>query len=156
MKTILHLCADLGSDSEPYRQAGYNVIRVGKNEDVRTWWPPAGLEIYGIIANPPCTEFSFARTNAKRPRDLDMGLELVRGCLRIIWHCQVLIKHDQQRVAPLKFWVLENPRAMLSWFLGKPALEYNPASYGESYQKKTCLWGVFNNSRLVSDICRIL
>ena len=27
-KTILHLCADLGSDSKPYRDAGYNVTGV--------------------------------------------------------------------------------------------------------------------------------
>jgi len=28
-KTILHLCADIGSDSQPYAEAGYNVIRIG-------------------------------------------------------------------------------------------------------------------------------
>ena len=31
MKTILHLCADTGSDSKPYQDAGYNVILVGKD-----------------------------------------------------------------------------------------------------------------------------
>lgn len=30
MKTILHLCADSGSDSMPYKKAGYNVVLVGK------------------------------------------------------------------------------------------------------------------------------
>lgn len=29
MKTILHLCADTGSDSKPYADNGYNVILVG-------------------------------------------------------------------------------------------------------------------------------
>lgn len=28
-KLILHLCADIGSDSQPYRDAGYEVICVG-------------------------------------------------------------------------------------------------------------------------------
>jgi hypothetical protein len=31
MKTILHLCADTGSDSKPFKDAGYKVICVGKD-----------------------------------------------------------------------------------------------------------------------------
>jgi hypothetical protein len=88
--------------------------------------------------------FSFARTNAKKPRDLREGMFLVKECLRIIWECQYKIKSDNQKYSPLKFWVLENPNAMLSWFLGKPALIYNPYEYGEQYQKQTALWGRFN------------
>ena len=143
-KTILHLCAGpVGSDSLPYRNAGYNVILVGKKEDVRKYKPP--LDVYGIIANPPCTMFSFARTNAKTPRDLRQGMELVEACLKIIWECQYRIVSDVQKYSPLKFWVLENPNAMLKWFLGKPAMIYNPYEYGEQYQKSTCLWGLFNS-----------
>ena len=56
MKTILHLCADLGTDSQPYRDAGYNVICVGEKEDVRKYIPPP--EVYGVIANPVCTIIS--------------------------------------------------------------------------------------------------
>ena len=56
MKTILHLCADIGSDSKPYLDNGYNVIRVGKEIGVENFTPPE--DVYGIIANPPCTEFS--------------------------------------------------------------------------------------------------
>ena len=141
-RTILHLCADLGSDSAPYRESGYNVITVGQKEDVRTFQPPP--DVYGIIANPPCTHFSFARTNAKDPRDLRLGMELVIACLRIIWECQYRIVNDSQKYSPLKFWVLENPNAMLKWFLGKPAMIYNPYEFGERYQKSTCLWGHFN------------
>lgn len=29
-RIILHLCADIGSDSQPYQDAGYNVLLVGK------------------------------------------------------------------------------------------------------------------------------
>ena len=32
---------------------------------------------------------------------------------------------------------------MLNWFIGKPALVFNPFDYGDRYQKKTCLWGHF-------------
>lgn len=142
MKTILHLCADIGSDSNPYRDAGYNVICVGEKEDVRTFNPPS--DVYGVIANPPCTMFSFCRTNAKKPRNLIAGMELVNACLRIIWECQSRIKNDAQKTPPLKFWVIENPNGMLRWFLGKPAMIYNPYHFGEEYQKRTNLWGIFN------------
>lgn len=39
-KIILHLCADIGSDSKPYRDAGYEVICIGEKEDVRIYAPP--------------------------------------------------------------------------------------------------------------------
>ena len=39
-KTILHLCADIGSDSKPYENAGYNVIRIGKEIGVEKFHPP--------------------------------------------------------------------------------------------------------------------
>lgn len=142
-KTILHLCADMGSDSQPYRDAGYNIICVGKNDDVRTWEPPE--DVYGIIANPPCTMFSFARTNAKLPRDLKQGMECVEACLRIIWKCQYRSVSDQAKYTRLKFWALENPYfGLLKNFIGKPALIYDPWEYGDTYQKRTALWGNFN------------
>lgn len=143
MKRILHLCADIGSDSKPYADAGYEVIRVGKDIGVENYHPPEN--VYGIIANPPCTMFSIARTKAKTPRDLREGMRLVKECLRIIWECQARIENDSQRYSPLKFWALENPATgMLRWFLGKPAFEYCQSEYGQPFTKKTALWGHFN------------
>ena len=86
-KIILHLCCDeeIHSDSQPYIDAGYDVRLIGKKIGVENYTPYE--RIYGIIANPPCTMFSFARTNAKKPRDLQAGMMPVRHCLRIIWHC---------------------------------------------------------------------
>lgn len=142
-KTILHLCADLGTDSEPYRRAGYNVICVGKKLDVRTYTPPEN--VYGIIANPVCTMFSNARCNAKEPRDFKQGMELVEACLRIVWACQYKPVSDTAKYTRLKFWALENPyRGMLKHFLGEPAFTYSPWEYGDSYKKDTALWGYFN------------
>jgi hypothetical protein len=142
-KIILHLCADIGSDSKPYRDAGYNVICVGKDIGVENYAPPKG--VYGIIANPPCTMFSMARTKAKTPRDLRSGMRLVKECLRIIWECQYDIENDCQKYSPLKFWMIENPATgMLKWFLGKPRFEYCQSEYGQSFTKATALWGNFN------------
>lgn len=39
-KTIIHACADTGSDSKPWKDAGYNVILVGKNIGVENYHPP--------------------------------------------------------------------------------------------------------------------
>ena len=140
-KIILHLCADMGSDTEPYRKAGYDVRLIGSKIGVENYHPPAN--VYGIIANPPCTMFSIARTTAKTPRDLREGMRLVKECLRIIWECQY--ENRGGRRSPLKFWALENPGSgLLRWFLGHPVFEYCQSEYGAPLTKRTALWGMFN------------
>lgn len=142
-KIILHLCADTGSDTQPYRDAGYDVRCIGSDIGVENYYPPEN--VYGIIANPPCTMFSRARTTAKTPRDLREGMRLVKECLRIIWECQYAIQSDGQRHPPLRFWAMENPATgSLRWFMGRPAFEYTHAEYGGDMYKKTALWGDFN------------
>ena len=143
-KIILDLCGGTGSWSAPYKEAGYEVINVTLPDyDVRTFAPPQ--DVYGILAAPPCTMFSFARTNAKKPRDLKEGMETIVACLKIIWDCMYRIKSDQQKFPALKFWALENPYfAMTRWFLGEPAYIFNPFEFGHNYQKKTAVWGHFN------------
>ncbi len=142
-KIILDLCGGTGAWSKPYKDSGYDVEVVTLPWiDIKNYMPPDN--VYGILAAPPCTHFSHARTNAKEPRDLKGGLELVIACLNIIWKCQYEIKKDTQMKPPLKFWALENPDAMLNWFLGSPAFIFHPYEFGENYSKKTCLWGHFN------------
>lgn len=142
-KIILHLCASgYGSDTRDYRAAGYDVRLITKEIGVENYHPPEN--VYGIIANPPCTMFSKARTKAKTPRDLNEGMRLVKECLRIIWECQTRIKRDANPEMPLKFWALENPDGYLRWFLGKPAFRYRHNQFGGKLSKTTALWGVFN------------
>lgn len=95
-------------------------------------------EVYGIIAAPTCTMFSFARTTAKTPRDFESGMRLVKKCLEIIWFCRA--SNDSK----LKFWALENPMGYLRQFLGRPLFSFSPDEYGECYTKKTDIWGYFN------------
>lgn len=141
MKTILHLCADIGSDSKPYRDAGYNVICVGSDIGVENYHPPK--DVYGIIANPPCTHFSIARTVAKTPRDLREGMRLVKECLRIIWECNYDLE-EGKRTCQLKFWCIENPATgLLKEFLGNPTYQYCPSEFGADFTKRTALWGKF-------------
>lgn len=142
-KIILHLCADIGTDSLPYKNAGYDVRCIGKDIDVRKYDPPEN--VYGIIANPPCTMFSCARTSPKStPRDFKQGMEVVEACLRIIWKCQYVPLRNASKKTRLKFWCLENPyRGLLKSFLGEPPFRYSPWEYGDSYKKDTGLWGFY-------------
>lgn len=144
-KTILHLCADIGSDSKPYKDARYNVICIGKDVGVENYNPPEN--VYGIIANPPCTMFSICRTNAKTPRNMHLGMICVQHCLRIIWECQyhMIAKHIPHK---LKFWCIENPATgYLKHYLGIPTYQYSPHEFGADYTKRTALWGYFNKPK---------
>ena len=151
-KLILHLCADIGTDSQPYADAGYNILRIGKDIGVENYYPPNN--VYGIIANPVCTMLSWCRTNAKTPRDLKEGMFLVKECLRIIWESQYNLTTKNSKLTVLKFWVIENPaRGFLPQFLGKPAAKYQPYEYGDDYKKETALWGNFNMPKKTPIIC---
>ena len=143
-KIILDLCGGTGSWSEPYRKAGYDVRLITlPDNDVRTYQPPKN--VYGILAAPPCTMFSYARTNAKKPRDLQEGMECVRACLNIIWSIMEVKQETKLKKIPLQFWALENPyHGFLKKFLGKPAFTFDPWEFGDGYQKRTALWGHFN------------
>lgn len=135
-RIILDLCGGTGSWSKPYSLAGYDVRVVTLPEqDVRTYTPPE--DVYGIFAAPPCTMFSMLGRAHTSPRDLMQGLELVEACLKIVWRCQAGGKK-------LRFWALENPKGYLRWFLGKPALTFNPYDFGNPYRKPTDIWGNFN------------
>lgn len=128
-KKILHLCADVGSDSAVYTDNGYEVILIGKEIGVENYTPPN--DIYGIFANPVCTDFSMAK-NPKKDGGKE-GMFLVDHCLRIIRSCNPA------------FWVLENPATgSLKRYIGKPRFEYEPWWYGSPWTKRTALWGKFN------------
>jgi len=134
---ILDLCGGTGAWSKPYKDNGYDVRNITLPDyDVRTYMPPEN--VYGILAAPPCTMFSYARNEktAKEKRDFKKGMEIVIACLNIIWQCQYN--------NPLKFWVLENPRGYLYRFLGRPVFEFDPCDFEDPYTKRTYLWGMFN------------
>jgi len=134
-KIILDLCGGTGAWSRPYQEANYDVrIITAPEYDVCKYEPPNN--VYGILAAPPCTMFSIARTTAKIKRSFETGMKCVKACLRIIWQCRYQNK--------LKFWALENPVGYLRQFLGKPPLTFNPCDYGDPWTKRTDIWGYFN------------
>lgn len=154
-KVILDLCGGTGSWSKPYQDAGYdvkiitlpehNVLGFDRTQNLLTFWGNkqsgskdilVGMDdIYGILAAPPCTMFSLARTKAKKPRDFTEGMEIVRACMNIIWTVR-----EQKKLA---FWAVENPMGYLRQFLGAPAFTFDPSQFHETYNKTTDLWGYF-------------
>lgn len=128
-RLILDLCAGSGAWSEPYRERGYRVRRVTLPEhDVRTYAPPAE-PVWGILAAPPCTEFSIARNG--QDRDYRRGLEVVSACMRLVL-----------TTSP-RWWVIENPVGKLSTWLGTPVDVFEPFEFGHPWTKRTALWGSF-------------
>ena len=138
-KIILDLCGGTGAWSRPYKDAGYDVrVITLPGHDVIDYIPPE--DVYGILAAPPCKEFSIARQRnrymEKAPdRDMKKGMSTVNACMRII-----------ATTKPV-FWALENPTGLLSRYLGKPRYVFHPFYYGDPWTKRTALWGNFKTPR---------
>jgi len=145
---ILDLCGGTGSWSRPYKAAGYDVrvLTLPGHDVTKTVFNHDKKEltvndmtinvkrITGILAAPPCTEFSLAKGSS--PRDFREAMEVVNACLDIVWFVQCYGR--------LVFWALENPRGLLRRFLGRPAFTFEQWQYGNDKIKPTDLWGYFN------------
>jgi hypothetical protein len=129
-KVVLHLCADIGSDSRFFDlDPDFEVIKVGAEIGVENF-EYDGF-VHGVIANPVCTTFSNVNQHRSTIDDKD-GLYMVKHCLRIIGD-----------VWP-KWWVIENPaNGSLRNYLGSPTATYQPWEYGSPWTKRTGLWGDF-------------
>lgn len=153
-KIILDLCGGTGAWSRFYKEAGYDVrvITLPEYDVTKTTFDGtyivfrgskllviniADTPIYGILAAPPCTEFS--RAKGSQPRDFESAMKVVNACLRIIWTCRLR--------GNLKFWAMENPVGFLRQFLGIPKYQFEQWQFGENKIKPTDLWGYFNPPR---------
>ncbi len=157
-KVILDLCGGTGSWAKPYKEAGYQVITLTLpdgdvtdiNKDTASLKVAKAIElvrdnkVYGILAAPPCTQFSFARTNAKKLRDFEGAMDIVYACFKFIWTAQATPVSNTAKYTNLKFWALENPYfGLLKNFIGNPVFTFDPWEFGDGYQKRTALWGNF-------------
>lgn len=131
-RIILDLCGGSGSWSRYYKEAGYDVRLITlPYYDVLTYEPPSG--VWGILAAPPCTEFSVLNcVAAPRQRNPKEGLKVVNACLSIIKQCDPV------------WWALENPVGYLREYLGEGVLTFQPWEYGDPWTKRTEIWGKFN------------
>jgi len=135
MMTVLSLCDYTGAWSQPYVDAGYDVVRVDikRGQDVRLF-EALPFPVRGVLAAPPCTEFASSGARwwaAKGEQSLLDALAIADACMRII------AVHQPQ------WWALENPIGRLRKYLGTPRMAFDPADYGDPYTKRTQLWGHF-------------
>lgn len=146
--TILSLFDFTGTWSRPYREAGYNVIQVDikLGSDVLKFMPTPGCSVHGVLAAPPCTDFSVSGARWWKDKDADgrteASLGLVDATLSLI-----------DEVSP-HWWALENPVGRLQRLrpqLGSP-FYFQPHWYGDPYTKKTGLWGSFNRNLKRRDV----
>lgn len=142
-KIILDLCGGTGAWSKPYKDAGYDVrvitLPLFDVTDSYIIEQCIALRPYGILAAPPCTEFSKAKTTA--PRDFKKGMVTISACMDIIWGVQKLHK--------LEFWALENPEGLLRRFLGNPPYSFRQWWFGNDRNKPTDLWGRFKEPKRI-------
>lgn len=154
-RIILDLCGGTGAWAKPYKDAGYtvhtitlpeySVLDLVYNKGKIIFLSTSGKNpievdmksVYGILAAPPCTEFSKAKTTA--PRDFKKGMETIEGCMQIVWKVQSVHK--------LQFWALENPEGLLRRFLGNPPYSFRQWWFGNDRNKPTDLWGRFNEPK---------
>lgn len=174
-RLIISLCDYSGNWPKPYADAGYRVqcYDLKKTGDIRLL-EHITSPIHGLLAAPPCTEFTNSGAQYWKAKDADgrtlAGLSIVDACLRLV------ALHPE-----LAFWALENPVGRLGRWLGGWRHGFDPCDYagyvfeenldwlniasirtkaqaGEKltpaevesvkrcnvYTKKTLLWGKFN------------
>lgn len=147
-KTILSLFDFSGNWSQPYRDAGYHVVQIDEKLgfDILDFDVDLLDSVYGILAAPPCTDFSSSGAQYWPDKDLDGRTDY---SLSLVDKVIDLVKFYMP-----KFWVIENPVGRLSKLrpsLGKPWY-FNPNEFAgwlvdpssDQYTKKTGLWGSFN------------
>ena len=132
---VLDLCTEFGSEVQAFKDRGHEVVMLGLDGDVdircdvKQYYPHIEDKYDFIICHPPCTEFSLAMLNPIPCKQRKPDLPIVNACLRIV-----------NTLKP-KYWLLENPRACLKYFIGKPSYTIHYSDFGYPSMKPTDLWG---------------
>jgi hypothetical protein len=114
-----------------------------RDVDVEALKQEVGNPLY-IWASPPCTQYSIARSYAKKPRDLTGTDSIVQACVTII-----------EALQPVRF-ALENPYTgmlkgrdiMKRWEHLLKKTSY--CKFGTLYKKDTAIW---TNARVELPVC---
>lgn len=140
------ICHDLQFEGDIL--SGFTTLQVRIEDAIEN-----GYELFGIIAQPPCTDFasSGARWFAEKDRiteeskrkyfPFDNTTEQSIALVDI-----VLLLVD---IFKPKFWVMENPTGRINSLVPEirplKRLSFDPCDYGDPYTKRTHLYGDFNN-----------
>lgn len=143
-KIIISLFDFSGNWSLPYLRAGYNVIQIDSKlgTDIFDFNYKAILisKVHGILAAPPCTDFSKAGANLWDVKNHNgttiKSLELISLTLDIIYYFNPY------------WWVLEQPsgrlEVLIPEFKNFRLISFHPFEFGDPYKKYTILYGRFN------------
>lgn len=167
-ETIMSLFDVTGTWSQPWRDAGYNVVQFDiKNGDdlmdFGAWMARVeeeiaeGRPIVGVIGGPPCTSFAVSGAQWWKSQHDVESTEMVEKKYGT-WATQFFkrpIDYANTLVAVMKmiveqsnpqFYAMENPVGRIAEqnALPKPTLTFDPSNFGDPYTKQTQLWGEFN------------
>lgn len=159
-KVVLSLFDKSGAWSGPWEEAGYQVYRFDIQEDPEigdvnkfsveffgdTFGDFDGLDIYAILAACPCTDFAVSGARHFAAKDVDgrtvASVQLVHQTLRLIEYYRPVI------------WAIENPVGRIERLGGLPPwrLSFEPFHLGDTYTKKTLIWGRFNGDLPIAPV----
>ncbi len=168
VEVILDLCGGTGAWSRHYRDNGYRVIIVDPLADEHPDNYLGNVEDYcrevfdgltdysdadvvGILAAPPCTEFSGSGARWWASKEIESPT-LLADAILTVESCLDIIGYHESRMSNLRWWAMENPVGRMqriikerrNFDIGKWVMTFNPCDYGDPYTKRTCLWGDFN------------
>jgi len=160
-KIVISLFDLTGKWSQPWEEAGYQVYRfdiqngdqaehngetinLGDINNFSTdffndiFGSFDGLDVHAILAACPCTDFAVSGARHFAAKDADgrtvSSIKLVNTTLATIEYFKPSI------------WALENPVGRIEELTGLPPwrLSFDPNHLGDTYTKKTLIWGRFN------------
>lgn len=163
-KLLISLFDHSKNASQPYEDAGWDVIRVDiKNGvDILTWDYISEFKKYigdsdvfpeiFIIAMIPCTDYALSGARHFKAKDLDGRTEYSQ---KLVAKTKEIIDFFDFTLNILRGWQIENPMSRihkLNPWMGSPRLKFNPCDYAgyapnieeDRYNKATWLWGKFN------------
>jgi N12 class adenine-specific DNA methylase len=157
-----------GVISQPWVDAGFTVRRfdITSGQDLMRfgeWMAQVeedlaeGMEVVGVLAQPPCTSFAVSGARWWDSQHDKPSSEMVakKYGLWATKYFDTPLDYANTLVAVVKlfvaqsnpkFYVMENPVGRIASENGLPksALVFDPSSYGDPYTKQTHLWGEFN------------
>lgn len=159
-KVVLSLFDLSGAWSQPWVDAGYQVFRfdiqadteVGNVHNFSTdffgdWFGDFdGMDIHAILSACPCTDFAVSGARHFATKDKDgrtvASVKLVQQTLATIEYFKPAV------------WAIENPVGRIEKLGGLPPwrLSFDPNHVGETYTKKTLLWGRFNGDLPIAPV----
>ena len=151
-RVVLSLFDLSGSWSRPWEEAGYQVFRFDIQDDpvvgdvhnfsadfFGDWFGDFdGCDVYAVLAATPCTDFAVSGARHFAAKDQDgrttSSVKLVHQTLRVIEYFKPAV------------WAIENPVGRIERLGGLPPwrLSFDPCHVGDTYTKKTLLWGRMN------------